>query len=81
MYEKEETKSLRNFLNQLTIAFIVLKLTNVIDWTWWAVLSPLWVPMAFIVFLSLVVFVLGLCGVEVTKWQKKSKTYKNVLVW
>jgi hypothetical protein len=33
------------------------------------------------VFLSLVVFVLELCGVEVTKWQKKSKTYKNVLVW
>ena len=67
MREKVEAKNLRNFLNQLTIAFIVLKLTNVIDWTWWAVLSPLWVPLTFVVFLSLVVFVLELCGVEVTK--------------
>lgn len=27
----------------LTIAFIVLKLTNVINWSWWWVLSPIWI--------------------------------------
>lgn len=28
----------------LAIVFIVLKLTNVIDWAWWWVLAPLWAP-------------------------------------
>jgi len=27
----------------LTIAFVVLKLCKVIDWSWWWVLSPLWI--------------------------------------
>jgi hypothetical protein len=31
------------FAGMLTIAFIVLKLANVIDWSWWWVLSPLWI--------------------------------------
>lgn len=32
----------------LTIVFIVLKLVGVIDWSWWWVLAPLWIPVAFI---------------------------------
>lgn len=31
------------FPGLLTIAFIVLKLTNYINWSWWWVLSPLWI--------------------------------------
>ena len=31
------------FSGMLTIAFIVLKLMNVINWSWWWVLSPLWI--------------------------------------
>jgi ABC-type nickel/cobalt efflux system permease component RcnA len=31
------------FTSLLTVAFIVLKLCNVIDWTWFWVLSPLWI--------------------------------------
>ncbi|WP_431728626.1 hypothetical protein [Verrucosispora sp. TAA-831] len=27
----------------LTIAFIVLKLADVIDWSWWWVLAPAWI--------------------------------------
>ena len=34
------------FTGLLTIAFIVLKLMNVIDWSWWWVLSPLWISFA-----------------------------------
>lgn len=30
----------------LLVAFVVLKLTNVIDWSWWWVLSPLWIGFA-----------------------------------
>lgn len=32
------------FCEILTIAFIVLKLTHYIDWSWWWILSPLWIP-------------------------------------
>ncbi len=28
----------------LTIAFVVLKLTGVIAWSWWWVLAPAWIP-------------------------------------
>jgi hypothetical protein len=31
----------------LFIVFLVLKLTNVIDWSWWWVTAPLWIPLAF----------------------------------
>jgi hypothetical protein len=31
------------FCGLLTIAFIVLKLTCYINWSWWWVLSPLWI--------------------------------------
>jgi len=31
------------FTGLLTVVFIVLKLTHVIDWSWWWVLSPVWI--------------------------------------
>ena len=34
------------FVGLLTIVFIVLKLTEYIDWSWWWVLSPLWISTA-----------------------------------
>lgn len=30
------------------IIFVVLKLTGVIDWNWWWVLSPIWIMFAFV---------------------------------
>ena len=38
-----------SFIGALTIAFIVLKLTEVIAWSWWWVLSPIWIPAACVV--------------------------------
>lgn len=31
----------------LGVVFITLKLTGVIDWSWWWVLAPFWIPLAF----------------------------------
>ena len=31
------------FIDILAITFIILKLCNVITWSWWWVLSPLWI--------------------------------------
>lgn len=33
------------FLELLTIVFITLKLTHVVTWSWWWVLSPIWIPL------------------------------------
>ena len=44
------------FPGLLTVLFIALKLTGVIDWSWWWVLSPLWITAAVVV-VFLVVFV------------------------
>jgi hypothetical protein len=40
---------LGSFPTLLTIAFIVLKLCNVITWSWWWVLAPLWIPVAVVI--------------------------------
>ena len=41
----------------LGVAFIVLKLANIIDWAWWIVLAPFWVPAALAI-VGFIVFVL-----------------------
>jgi hypothetical protein len=35
-----------SFLELLTILFIGLKLLKVINWSWWLVLAPIWLPIA-----------------------------------
>jgi len=37
------------FFGLLCIVFITLKLTEVIAWSWWWVLSPLWGPFALVI--------------------------------
>ena len=43
------------FLGLLTIAFIVLKLCNVIEWSWIWVLSPIWIPCVVVIIIWLVI--------------------------
>lgn len=49
-----------SFGGMLAILFIGLKLTGYIDWSWWWVLSPLWLPIAAIlVFMAIAALVYG----------------------
>ena len=48
------------FLGALTILFIALKLTNVIDWSWWWVLTPLWIPVAVVLGIIVIVAIVVL---------------------
>lgn len=41
----------------LTLLFVGLKLTHYIDWSWWWVLSPLWITGALALFVGLIVCV------------------------
>jgi hypothetical protein len=38
------------FLGILTLIFITLKLCDKIDWSWWYVLAPLWIPWSILIF-------------------------------
>lgn len=38
----------------LAIVFIVLKLVGVISWSWWWVLSPIWIPIVLILILAVI---------------------------
>jgi len=44
-------------LGMLGVLFIALKLTDFIDWSWWWVLAPFWMPFPFALLL-IVVFLL-----------------------
>ena len=46
------------FISALTLLFIALKLTDKIHWSWWWVLSPLWI--SFIGAVVLIIFILSL---------------------
>jgi hypothetical protein len=42
-------------LGLLGVAFVVLKLTGYIGWSWWWVTAPFWAPLAiFLVFMTFV---------------------------
>ena len=43
----------------LQIVFLILKLTGLIDWSWWLVLVPLWVDIGFsllFIILALIIY-------------------------
>ena len=46
------------FGSLLTLAFIILKLTNTIDWSWFWVLSPVIIPTLFVLFLFIITMML-----------------------
>ena len=46
------------FCGLLGVAFIVLKLVGVINWSWLWVLAPLWIPAVIVIAILLVVFIL-----------------------
>ena len=44
-----------SFLNVLALIFIVLKIVGVepiASWSWWWVLSPIWIPIAIVLFFA-----------------------------
>ena len=65
----------------LFIVFLVLKLTGNIDWSWWWVTSPLWIPIALLLSIFLVilfvVMVLMIFGFSPNKIKEKIDEYKK----
>lgn len=47
------------FAGALTVLFIGLKLTHNIDWSWWWVLSPLWIGAAFVILILIIMGIIA----------------------
>ena len=47
------------FASVLGLIFITLKLTGVITWSWWWVLSPFWIPVAIFLVAFLVIITIA----------------------
>lgn len=61
MSEKSSSSSSGiGFTGLLTVAFVVLKLTKVIDWSWFWVLSPIIFGVGFVILFLAVIAVLAI---------------------
>lgn len=60
------------FAGLLTIVFIVLKLTDVIAWSWWWVLSPLWIGGG-LPLLILAIVMLAIWGGDIADERRRKK--------
>ena len=58
MNDKQTSNGI-GFTGLLTIVFIILKLCGVITWSWWWVLSPLWISAILWVILVVIVLLVG----------------------
>lgn len=52
--KENNTSSGMSFLDGLTLVFIGLKLAKVIEWSWWWVFSPMWIP---VIILLIILFI------------------------
>ncbi len=55
------------FFGLLTIAFIILKLCGVIQWSWLWVFAPIWIPTTLILGISLIIGIIILIVKAVKK--------------
>lgn len=59
----------------LFVVFLVLKLTGNIDWSWWWVTSPIWIPVltAVAILITLIVVFVGMLSFGYTVEELKTK--------
>lgn len=60
MEKKVNVNKSTSFVSLLTLAFIVLKLCNVITWSWFWVLSPMIFSVGLVVILVILILILTL---------------------
>ena len=57
MNNEKTTSGGIGFDSALLLTFIILKLVGVINWSWWWVLSPIWIPVVLLMAVSILLFV------------------------
>lgn len=51
----DDNKYAMKFCDVLLIVFVVLKLVGVINWSWWWVLAPFWIPFLLYIILKIII--------------------------
>ena len=64
---KENTSSGMGIGMVLFIVFLILKLTGTIDWSWWWVTSPLWIPLALG---GVIIGIIGVIAIIIEKFSR-----------
>ena len=77
MSKSNSSSSGVGFTSLLLLAFIVLKLCKVIDWSWWWVLSPFWITACIAFIVLAVIFILKMYDKEIPDKENKKQTYKS----
>lgn len=73
-YTQQATSTTVNLMpgsTALTIVFVLLKVFDKIDWSWWWVFAPMWLPLAVVfgvVGVALALYLLALGALEVVDW-------------
>lgn len=62
---KDFQKEVRGTLETLLIVFIVLKLTNLIDWSWVWVLAPFWIPACVAIVGVIIYLIIFICNKDI----------------
>ena len=81
MASKSSSSSGIGITGVLFVVFLVLKLTGNIDWSWWWVTSPLWIPIAllgsiFIVAVFIIILLL-IFGFNIDDLKNKFERYRK----
>ncbi len=66
--EQQVTAINSSILTILFVVFLVLKLTGNIDWSWWWVTSPLWLPLAMLIGFVALVITIGIIFVVLNRF-------------
>jgi hypothetical protein len=72
-----------NFMGLLFLVFLTLKLTHVIDWSWWFVTMPLWGALAVVLIILTGISVVAGCmlsSAAVIDWLRKRRRERRLLV-
>ena len=62
--QKEISSRGISFMGLLTVLFIGLKLSNIIDWGWGWVLAPIWVGPSILLIMGIIALII----VKIKKW-------------
>ena len=68
---KEQNKETATWFTPMcfltTITFVILKLVNIIDWNWWWIFAPLWMPLTGFILIVVILIIIALIINKVIK--------------
>ena len=67
--EKKVSVQITGIVNVIVfLAFFLAKIFDKIDWSWWWVFSPLWIPLALLIGILIIVGICYLLILGIDKW-------------